>query len=73
MLDALDEDYIRTARAKGLSEQRVVLRHALPSSLNPVTTQFGIDLGTLMGGAIVAEVVFGLPGLGREVVQAIIN
>lgn len=73
MLDALGEDYIRTARAKGLSERRVVLRHALRSSLNPVTTQFGIDLGTLMGGAIVTEVVFGLPGLGREVVQAIIN
>jgi peptide/nickel transport system permease protein len=73
MLDALGEDYIRTARSKGLSERRVVLRHALRSSLTPVTTQFGIDLGTLMGGAIVTEVVFGLPGLGREVVQAIIN
>lgn len=73
MLDALGEDYIRTARVKGLSERRVVLHHALRSSLNPVTTQFGIDLGTLMGGAIVTEVVFGLPGLGREVVQAIIN
>jgi peptide/nickel transport system permease protein len=73
MLDALGEDYIRTARAKGLSERRVVLRHALRSSLTPVTTQFGIALGTLRGGTIVTEVVFGLQGLGREVVQAIIN
>jgi peptide/nickel transport system permease protein len=71
MLDALGEDYIRTARSKGLAEWRVVLLHALRSSLTPVVTQFGIDLGTLLGGAIVTEVVFGLPGLGREVVQAI--
>jgi peptide/nickel transport system permease protein len=71
MLDALGEDYIRTARAKGVSERRVVVQHALRSSLTPIVTQFGIDLGTLMGGAIVTEVVFGLPGLGREVVQAI--
>jgi peptide/nickel transport system permease protein len=73
MLDALGEDYIRTARSKGLPEWRVVLLHALRSSLTPVVTQFGIDLGTLLGGAIVTEVVFGLPGLGREVVQAIIK
>jgi peptide/nickel transport system permease protein len=73
MLDALGEDYIRTARSKGISERRVVLHHALRSSLTPVVTQFGIDLGTLMGGAIVTEVVFGLPGLGREVVQAILK
>jgi len=71
MLDALGEDYIRTARAKGVSERRVIVHHALRSSLTPIVTQFGIDLGTLMGGAIVTEVVFGLPGLGREVVQAI--
>ena len=67
----LGEDYIRTARSKGLTERRVTLRHALRSSLTPVVTQFGIDLGTLMGGAIVTEVVFGLPGLGREAVLAI--
>jgi len=71
MLDALGEDYIRTARAKGISERRIIVHHALRSSLTPIVTQFGIDLGTLMGGAIVTEVVFGLPGLGREVVQAI--
>jgi peptide/nickel transport system permease protein len=71
MLDALEEDYIRTARAKGLKESRITWRYALRSSLTPVVSQFGIDLGTLLGGAILTEVVFGLPGLGREAVQAI--
>ena len=71
MLDVLDEDYIRTARAKGLTEARITYRHALRSSLTPVVSQFGIDMGSLLGGAIVTEVVFGLPGLGREAVQAI--
>jgi peptide/nickel transport system permease protein len=71
MLDVLEEDYIRTARAKGLTERRITYRHALRSALTPVVSQFGIDLGSLMGGAIVTEVVFGLPGLGREAVLAI--
>jgi len=71
MLDTLGEDYIKTARAKGLRESRVTWRHALRSSLSSVVTQFGIDLGWLLGGAIVTEVVFGLPGLGREAVLAI--
>jgi len=71
MLDVLGEDYIRTARAKGLTERRIITRHALRSSVAPVITQFGIDLGGLLGGAIVTEVVFGLPGLGREAVLAI--
>jgi peptide/nickel transport system permease protein len=73
MLDVLEEDYIRTARAKGLTERRITWRHALRSSLTPVTSQLGVDLGTLLGGAIVTEVVFGLPGLGREAVVAIAN
>jgi len=73
MLDVLGEDYIRTARAKGLSERRITTHHALRSALTPVVSQFGIDVGSLMGGAIVTEVVFGLPGLGREAVQAIAN
>lgn len=73
MLDVLGEDYIRTARSKGISEGRVVLRHALRSALTPVVTQFGIDLGTLLGGAIVTENVFGLPGLGQLAVQSIFN
>ena len=73
MLDVLHEDYIRTARSKGISEHRVTIYHALRSALTPVVSQFGIDVGSLMGGAIVTEVVFGLPGLGREAVQAIAN
>jgi peptide/nickel transport system permease protein len=73
MLDVLHEDYIRTARSKGISELRVTTHHALRSALTPVVSQFGIDVGSLMGGAIVTEVVFGLPGLGREAVQAIAN
>lgn len=73
MLDALGEDYIRTARSKGISEWRVVFRHALRSALTPVVTQFGIDLGALLGGAIVTENVFGLPGLGQLAVQSIFD
>jgi peptide/nickel transport system permease protein len=73
MLDVMGEDYIRTARAKGLPERRVVYRHALRSALTPVASQFGIDLGTLCGGAILTETVFGLPGLGFTAVQAIEN
>jgi len=71
MLDVLGEDYIRTARAKGLRERRVVLRHGLRAALTPVVTQFGIDLGVLIGGAIITEAVFSLPGLGYTAVQAI--
>jgi peptide/nickel transport system permease protein len=73
MLEVLGEDYIRTARAKGLSEGRVVLRHALRSALTPVVTQFGVDVGVAFGSTILTESVFGLPGLGRESVQAIGN
>lgn len=71
MLDVLGEDYVRTARAKGLSERRVVFRHGLRAAITPVTTQFGIDLGTLLGGVIVTETVYGLPGLGQEIYNAI--
>lgn len=73
MLEVLGEDYIRTARAKGLKESRVIFRHALRSALTPITTQFGVDVGVALGGAILTESVFGLPGLGREAVQAINN
>ncbi len=73
MLEVLGEDYIRTARAKGLSEWRVIIRHALRSALTPVVTQFGVDIAVALGGAILTESVFGLPGLGRESVQAINN
>jgi peptide/nickel transport system permease protein len=71
MLDVLGEDYIRTARSKGISERRVISRHGLRSALTPVVTQFGIDLGSLLGGAIVTETVFSLPGLGKASLDAI--
>jgi peptide/nickel transport system permease protein len=73
LLEVLGEDYIRTARAKGLTERRVITRHGLRSALTPLASQFGIDLGTLVGGAIVTETVFGLPGLGYTAVVAIQN
>jgi peptide/nickel transport system permease protein len=71
LLEVLGEDYIRTARAKGLSERRIVYRHALRAAITPIVTQFGIDLATVLGGAIITETVFGLPGLGQNVVSAI--
>jgi len=71
VLETLGEDYVRTARAKGLSERRVVYRHALRSALTPIVTQFGIDLAGALGGAILTETVFGLPGLGFKVIRAI--
>ncbi len=73
MLDVMGEDYIRTARAKGLSERRVIFRHSLRAALTPVVTQYGIDVGVLLGGAIITEYVFGMPGLGFTAVQAIIQ
>jgi peptide/nickel transport system permease protein len=71
MLEVLGEDYVRTARSKGISERRVTYRHALRAALTPVATQFGIDLGQLVGGVIVTETVFSIDGLGREAVIAI--
>jgi peptide/nickel transport system permease protein len=71
MLDTSGEDFIRTARSKGMSERRVIFRHNLRASLTPVVTQFGLDVGVLIGGAIITESVFSLPGLGYTAVQAI--
>ncbi len=71
MMEVAGEDYVRTARAKGLSERRVVGRHILRSSLTPVVTMLGLDVGILLGGAIVTERVFGLPGVGATTIQAI--
>jgi peptide/nickel transport system permease protein len=71
LLDTLGEDFIRTARAKGLSERRVIFRHAVRAALTPVVSQLGVDVGQLLGGAIVTETVFGLGGLGQVAVQAI--
>lgn len=71
LLDTLGEDYIRTARAKGLTERRVLYRHAVRSAMTPVVSQLGIDIGALLGGVIVVEQVFGLQGLGQQTVTAI--
>ncbi|WP_412544045.1 ABC transporter permease [Longispora sp. K20-0274] len=71
MIETLGEDFIRTARAKGLTEGRVVGRHALRNVLLPVVTLFGIDLGGLLGGAVITERVFGMPGLGTLMIDAV--
>jgi peptide/nickel transport system permease protein len=70
LIDTMGEDYIRTARAKGLSERTVVGKHGLRASLTPVVTMFGIDFATLLGGAVITETVFNLPGLGAWVVSS---
>ncbi|HET7265700.1 MAG TPA: ABC transporter permease [bacterium] len=71
MLDIVAEDYLRTARAKGLREAAVVGRHALRNASLPIVTWIGLELGTLLGGAVVTETVFAWPGMGRLAVQAI--
>ena len=71
MLDVLREDYVRTAFAKGLPEQLVIVRHALRNALIPALTVIGISIGALLGGAVVTETVFTIPGMGRLVVQSI--
>jgi ABC-type dipeptide/oligopeptide/nickel transport system permease component len=73
MLEELGQDYIRTARAKGLSERAVVWRHALPNALVPIVTVVGLQFGALLAGAIITEKIFSWPGLGRLVVDAISN
>jgi ABC-type dipeptide/oligopeptide/nickel transport system permease component len=73
MLEELGQDYIRTARAKGLSERAVVWRHALPNALVPIVTVVGLQFGALLAGAIVTETIFSWPGLGRLTVSAISN
>jgi len=71
MLDVLDEDYVRTARAKGLTERTVVLKHALRNALVPIVTVIGLTVALMIGGAVVTETVFGLPGVGNLVVSAV--
>ena len=73
MLDVLNEDYIRTARAKGLAPNRVILKHALRNALIPILTVIGLTIAVLMGGAIVTETVFALPGVGNLIVQAVLH
>lgn len=71
MLDTLGEDYIRTARSKGLSERKVISKHALRAALTPIVTIFGLDIGALLGGAVLTEKTFNLPGLGYISINAI--
>ena len=71
MLEVLGEDYIRTARAKGLPERTVIYRHGLRSALTPIVTLLGIDVGTLLGGTVVTEQLFGLQGVGQTAVTAV--
>jgi peptide/nickel transport system permease protein len=73
MLDVLGEDYVRTARAKGLPENTVVLKHALRNALIPIVTVIGLTVALMIGGAVVTETVFGLPGVGNLVVSAVIR
>ncbi|XUL92940.1 ABC transporter permease [Streptomyces galilaeus] len=74
VVGALNEDYVRTARAKGLSERRILIRHALRCSLIPIVSLFGLDFGALVGGAaLLTEVVFGLPGIGKLTFDALQN
>jgi peptide/nickel transport system permease protein len=73
MLTALDQDYVRTARAKGLREWTVVLRHALRNALIPVITLGALELGTLLSGAVLTEQVFSIPGFGKMIVDAVFN
>jgi peptide/nickel transport system permease protein len=73
MLETMSEDFIRTARAKGLRERNVVVRHGLRAALTPILTIFGMDLGLLLGGAILTETTFSLPGLGQFTLLAIQN
>jgi peptide/nickel transport system permease protein len=73
LIDTMQEDYIRTARAKGLSERRVILRHGVRSAITPIVTLLGLDIGILLGGAILTETVFNIQGIGRFAYEAIVR
>jgi peptide/nickel transport system permease protein len=73
MLETMNEDYVRTARAKGLKERRVVVKHGLRGALTPIVTIFGLDFGLLIGGAVLTEKVFSLNGLGKYAIDGITN
>jgi peptide/nickel transport system permease protein len=70
MLEVLHSDYLRTARAKGIRERRVIVRHAMRNALIPLTTQVAIDVGAIAGGLIITEAIFQYPGMGRFFVDA---
>jgi ABC-type dipeptide/oligopeptide/nickel transport system permease component len=71
LLETLSEDYVRTARAKGLADGAVILQHAMKNALIPVVTVLGLQFGALIGGAVITEYIFALPGVGRLVVDAV--
>ncbi len=73
MLEVIRQDYIRTARAKGLSEYNVIIKHALSNALIPIVTIVGLEFGALLGGAVLTETVFAIPGIGKYMVDAITN
>ena len=73
LMEAMSEDYIRTARAKGLPERTVILRHGIRSAITPIVTAAGLDIGVLLGGVILVESVFNIPGIGRLAFDAISN
>jgi peptide/nickel transport system permease protein len=73
LLDVMGEDYIRTARAKGLRERRVIMHHGVRSAITPILTIVGLDIGTLLGGAVLTETVFDIPGIGRLNYVAIVH
>ena len=73
LIEVMSEDYIRTARAKGLPERRVIWRHAMRSAITPIVTILGLDIGVLLSGAILTETVFNIPGVGRLAYEGIIN
>ena len=71
MLDFMQRDFVRTARAKGISENRVVYVHVFRNSLLPIVTAIGLEIGFLLGGSVIIETIFGWPGIGREIIAAI--
>lgn len=73
MIEVMSEDYVRTARAKGLSERSVNMKHVLRGAITPIVTVFGLDLGALLGGAVITEYVFNVPGLGKLSTEAVTN
>ena len=73
VLDVLGRDYVRTARSKGISERRVITMHVLRNALIPVVTVIGLQVGALLGGAVITEVVFGWPGIGRLAVTSVLQ
>jgi len=73
MLEVLNQDFLRTARAKGIGETSVILRHALRNGAIPIVTALGLELGNLLGGAVITEAVFAYPGVGRLAVEAVVN